>query len=132
MRLEDRQFLLEFAEAINPTDEQLVRDVPEGAEEVAISATLAEQVARRLRAMAQDPPPRHGFELRIVVGSCDWEAVKRQVAEYAHRVERSASYVECNGATGAPDLAASIDCQRREVTADAYAAELRAWMERNR
>lgn len=73
-----------------------------------------------------DPPPRHPFELVIRASGFTWAECLANASEMRDHVASHGPTCSLVGGSG------YVSVERREVTRDAYEAELSAWLERRR
>ncbi len=73
----------------------------------------------------QEKPPCHAFEVRISIGGNDWPFVIDALKELVAHLEKHGE--NCGMCSGGYNGSYSVDIQKRDVTPEAYRAELEEW-----
>jgi hypothetical protein len=72
--------------------------------------------------------PRHPFEVKINIGGDDWDYVLRAILELAYHLKDNGPEFSmmCSGGGGGSH---HVTIARRDITPEAFHAELEAWSE---
>jgi hypothetical protein len=75
--------------------------------------------------LQKNAPPKHPFELTIRIGGNDFDYVKRTAQDIATHIAECGE--NCSLASGGWGGCHSVDIEKRDITPEAYRAELEAW-----